>query len=76
MICNNPILLLTLGRLSLRNELWGKALEYFNVSASLLPSTEVYAEINRLSLKLNKNDQALLNDLIASLALPELPLPK
>ncbi|MFT6121680.1 MAG: HemY protein [Oleiphilaceae bacterium] len=73
---NNPILLLTLGRLSLRNELWGKALEYFNVSASLLPSTEVYAEINRLSLKLNKNDQALLNDLIASLALPELPLPK
>jgi HemY protein len=73
---NNPILLLTLGRLSLRNELWGKALEYFKVSARILPSTEVYGEINRLSLKLNKNDPALLAELIASLGLPDLPLPK
>jgi len=73
---NNPILLLTLGRLSLRNELWGKALEYFEVSARLLPSNETYAELSRLSLKLNKNNQALLTGLIESLALPDLPLPK
>jgi len=73
---NNPILLLTLGRLSLRNELWGKALEYFEVSARILPSSETYAELSRLSFKLNKSDQALLTGLIESLALPDLPLPE
>ena len=67
---------LALGRLSLRNELWGKALEYFKVSASLQPSVESLAELSRLSLKLNKNDQVLLTGLVDSLALPELPLPK
>ena len=72
----NPALLLALGRLSLRNELWGKALDYFEASNHLLPSGESYAELSRLSLALNKNDQALQTSLIESLALPELPLPK
>jgi len=73
---NNPVLLLALGRLSLRNELWGKALEYFEVSNRLLPCSASYAELSRLSLKLNKNDQTLQTGLIESLALPDLPLPK
>jgi HemY protein len=73
---NNPILLLALGRLSLRNELWGKALEYFEDSHRLLPRSESYAELSRLSLKLNKNNQTLITGLIESLALPDLPLPK
>mgnify|MGYP000078829824 CR=1 FL=1 len=73
---NNPALLLALGRLSLRNELWGKALEYFEVSNRLLPSSESFAELSRLSLKLNKSDKTLQVGLIESLALPDLPLPK
>jgi HemY protein len=73
---NNSMLLLTLGRLSLRNELWGKALEYFKVSARIHPSPETYGELSRLSLKLNKSDPALFTELIVSLALPDLPLPK
>ncbi len=73
---NNATLLLTLGRLSLKNELWGKALEYFEASNHLQPSRQSYAELCRLSMRLNKNDQALFSGLIDSLELPNLPLPK
>jgi len=73
---NNANLLLALGRLSLRNELWGKALEYFEASNRLQPNKESYAELCRLSMNMNKNDQALFSGLIDSLALPDLPLPK
>lgn len=73
---NNPILLLALGRLSLRNKLWGKALTYFEDSNRLLASSESYAEFSRLSLHLNKSDQTLMAGLIESMALPDLPLPK
>ena len=73
---NNANLLLALGRLSLRNELWGKALEYFEASNRLQPNKQSYAELCRLSMNMNKNDQALFSGLIDSLALPDLPLPK
>ena len=39
---NDPILFLTLGRLSLRTKNWSKALEYFEVSAKLKRSDEAF----------------------------------
>lgn len=45
---NDPTLLLTLGRLSLRNQLWGKAREYFESSYRLDPGADVCAELGRL----------------------------
>lgn len=41
-------LLLTLGRLSLRNRLWGKARDYLEQSLAIAPSAEGYAELGRL----------------------------
>ena len=41
-------LLLTLGRLSLRNHLWGRAREYFMGSLKLQNSPEAHAELGRL----------------------------
>jgi HemY protein len=43
---NNPVLLLTLGRLSLRNQLWGKAREYFDLALRVTNTPELVAEIN------------------------------
>ncbi|MGP1609327.1 MAG: heme biosynthesis protein HemY [Burkholderiales bacterium] len=43
---NNPVLLLTLGRLSLRNQLWGKAREYFESGLRVTNSPELVAELN------------------------------
>lgn len=45
---NDPALLLTLGRLSLRNQLWGKAREYFESSYRIEPGADVCAELGRL----------------------------
>lgn len=45
---NNPTLLLALGRLCLRNQLWGKARQYFEQSLALNPSAETYAELAQL----------------------------
>lgn len=45
---NDPALLLTLGRLSLRNQSWGKAREYFESSHRLEPGADVCAELGRL----------------------------
>lgn len=41
-------LLLSLGRLSLRNRLWGKAKHYLEQSLAIAPSAEGYAELGRL----------------------------
>ena len=41
-------LLLTLGRLSLRNKLWGKAREYFQSSLASKPTAAAHAELSRL----------------------------
>lgn len=76
---NNATLLLALGRLSLQNELWGKALEYFEASKRLHHTKESMAELCRLKLKMKKpqeNLTPLLEDLIGLIDLPKLPLPK
>lgn len=44
----DPSLLLTLGRLSMRNELWGKARDYLKESLRIHGDPEVYAELARL----------------------------
>ncbi len=42
---SNPVLLLTLGRLSMRNGLWGKAEAYLKESLQLQPYPETYREL-------------------------------
>ena len=44
----DPALMLTLGRLSLRNAYWGKAQEYFESSYRVHPGSTVCAELARL----------------------------
>lgn len=76
---NDATLLLTLGRLALRNELWGKAWEYFSASHKLQVTQASLAELCRLAPHISENqeqNQALLNGLLNSLALPKLPTPK
>jgi len=54
----NPVLLLTLGRLCLNLELWGKAQAYFEASLGISPMAETYKELALLMDKLDKTDQA------------------
>lgn len=58
---DNPILLLALGRIALRCELWGKARDYLEQSLKLKPAPETYAELARLLSHLgeHKNSNAL-----------------
>lgn len=76
----SPALQLTLGRLSLRNKLWGEAVKYFEQSLALAPSAEALAELARLLRHLGEHEraQSLLQqnlNLVAS-GLPELPMPE
>jgi HemY protein len=76
---NNATLLLALGRLSLQNELWGKALEYFEASKRLHQTKESTAELCRLKLRMKKPQENLtpmLEELLELIGLPKLPLPK
>ncbi|MBM2830111.1 MAG: hypothetical protein HW411_901, partial [Gammaproteobacteria bacterium] len=41
----DPVLLLTLGRLSMRNSLWGKARDYLEESLEIQPTPEAYREL-------------------------------
>ena len=76
---NNAELLLALGRLSLRNELWGKAREYFETSLKLQRKRETLAELSRLNAHMG-HDTTSMNLLMQSLendnGLPRLPMPK
>ena len=45
---NDPVLFQTLGRLCLKNQLWGKAREYLEHSLTLKPSPETYADLGQL----------------------------
>ena len=56
---NNPELLLALGRLSLRNELWGKAREYFETSLQLRRSQETLAELSRLNAHMGNEEESM-----------------
>ena len=76
---NNPELLLALGRISLRNELWGKAREYFETSLRLRRNRETLAELSRLNAHMGEKDTSiklLMQGLVQDSGLPDLPMPK
>lgn len=55
----SPVLLLTLGRLCLRNRLWGKARIYFESSLAIEPQAETYRELAQLLEQLEDHDAAM-----------------
>ncbi|MNR25739.1 putative protoheme IX biogenesis protein [compost metagenome] len=72
-------LLLSLGRLCLQNNLWGKAREYFEISLDFSRSAETCAELARLLAhlgELEKSNQLFQEGLgLLDQQLPSLPLP-
>ncbi|HEY5604314.1 MAG TPA: heme biosynthesis HemY N-terminal domain-containing protein [Gammaproteobacteria bacterium] len=56
---NDPVLLLTAGRLCLRNRLWGKARSYFEASIAAKGPAEVFNELAHLLESLGEQDQAM-----------------
>jgi len=76
---NDPDLLLTLGRLSLRNAYWGKAQEYFEASQRQRPSGVVCAELARLYANLGEHQKSQLfyrqSVELLDKSLPSLPQP-
>jgi HemY protein len=55
----NPALLLALGRLSLRGQLWGKARSYLEASIGAIPSAEAYRELAQLLERLGEKEAAM-----------------
>ena len=55
---NDPELLLSLGRISARNQLWGKAKEYLEASLQLQNSVAVHNELGKLLAHLEKHEQS------------------
>ncbi|MEJ1296153.1 MAG: heme biosynthesis protein HemY [Candidatus Sedimenticola sp. (ex Thyasira tokunagai)] len=55
----DPVLLLTLGRLCLRHKLWGKARSYFEASIGAAPSTPAYRELGVLLESMGEQTKAL-----------------
>ena len=76
---NDAALLLCLGRLSLRNKLWGKAKSYFENSLSFENSNAACAELGRLLAQLGEyeksSDYFQQSLSLSSQCLPELPQP-
>jgi len=72
-------LMLTLGRLALANQLWGRARSYFQDSLKLKPSAEAHAELARLLAHLGEDKSSLDHGYKAqqemARQLPDLPLP-
>ncbi len=56
-----PVLLLTLGRLSARNKLWGKAKTYLEESIEINPIPEAYRMLATVLDKMGEHDAAVLN---------------
>ncbi len=54
----NPVLLLTLGRLCLTQKLWGKAQAYFEASLGITPMPETYKELGELMEQLGEFEKA------------------
>jgi HemY protein len=54
----DAVTLLSAGRLSLRNKLWGKARSYLEASVHASPSSEAYNELGHLLEKLGERDLA------------------
>lgn len=55
---NDAVLMLTLGRLCLRNQLWGKARDYLESSLSLKANSETYAELAGLMSRLGEHEKS------------------
>ena len=55
---NNPVLLLTAGRLCKRNQLWGKAQSYLDASVGIQPRSDTYNELGQLMEQLEENERA------------------
>lgn len=55
---NDPELMLALGRLSQRNQLWGKARDYLESSVALKVQPEAYAELARLMIQLGEHKKS------------------
>lgn len=55
---DDPVLLLTLGKISLRNELWGKARSYLESSIAAKPTPEAYQLLGSLLERLEEPDKA------------------
>jgi HemY protein len=55
---NDAVALLTVGRLSLRDKLWGKAQSYLEASVNSHPSAEAYNELGNLLDSLGESDRA------------------
>ncbi|MBN4080287.1 hypothetical protein JYT31_01345 [Beggiatoa alba] len=54
----NPVLLLSLGRLCLNLKLWGKAQAYFEASIGIAPMSETYKDLGQLLEQLGDNETA------------------
>lgn len=76
----NSALMLTLGRLSMRNKLWGKARDYFDSSLKIQGSPEACAEMARLLAHMGEHEMSTeyyqKGLLMTAKALPELPMPQ
>ncbi len=76
---DSAILHLTLGRICLRNALWGQAKDYFLSSLNLKPTSTTYAELARLQRALGEQEnsnQSYQQGLLHTVNdLPSLPLP-
>ncbi|CAH0991814.1 Protein HemY [Sinobacterium norvegicum] len=55
---NNPVLLLSLARICMRLELWGKAREYYETSLRFTRNNEAYLELAQLSAALGDEDKS------------------
>jgi HemY protein len=55
---DDPLLMLTLGRLCLRNQLWGRARDYFEQSYRRQPRPETSAELARLLSHLGEHEKS------------------
>lgn len=76
---DSAALKLTLGRLAMRNEQWGKAVDYMEESLALEKRPETYNELTRLLQHLgdNKRSLSVMQDGLALMGdgLPPIPLP-
>lgn len=74
----NPVLLLALGRLSMNNQLWGKARSYLEASIGAGPSAPAYRELGALLEGMGEQEQARACfkaglELVSDTPLPRLP---
>jgi HemY protein len=54
---DNPVLLLAVGRLCFKNQLWGKARDYLERSLAIIPTPETYAALAQLMEQLGLSEK-------------------